>query len=44
MNLIDKLKKAYGYKKELYEAEKGSSSKEYHIENAKIFQKNIKTL
>ncbi|EAJ6588501.1 hypothetical protein E5Z38_07535, partial [Campylobacter coli] len=38
MNLIDKLKKAYGYKKELYEAEKGSSSKEYHIENAEIFQ------
>lgn len=34
MKLVDKLKKAYDYKKELYKAEKGSSSKEYHIENA----------
>lgn len=38
MKLVDKLKKAYDYKKELYKAEKGSSSKEYHIENAEIFQ------
>ncbi|HEG6370753.1 TPA: hypothetical protein SE559_001633 [Campylobacter coli] len=38
MKLVDKLKKAYDYKKELYRAEKGSSSKEYHIENAEIFQ------
>ncbi|HFF9603170.1 hypothetical protein I9A28_09635 [Campylobacter coli] len=38
MKLVDKLKKAYDYKKELYRAEKGSSSKEYHIENSDIFQ------
>lgn len=31
MKLVDKLKKAYDYKKELYKAEKGSSSKKYHI-------------
>ncbi|EFU2166420.1 hypothetical protein ACNGHC_00685 [Campylobacter jejuni] len=36
MKLVDKLKKAYDYKKELYKAEKGSSSKEYHIENRDI--------
>ncbi|EOI5271681.1 hypothetical protein ACMTLN_001324 [Campylobacter coli] len=38
MKLVDKLKKAYDYKKELYKAEKGSNPKEYHIENAEIFQ------
>lgn len=32
MKLVDKLKKAYDYKKELYKAEKGSSSKEDFIE------------
>ncbi|EAH6015752.1 TPA: hypothetical protein SBX32_001757 [Campylobacter coli] len=32
MKLVDKLKKAYDYKKELYRAEKGSSSKEDFIE------------
>lgn len=32
MKLVDKLKKAYDYKKELYKAEKGSSYKKYHIE------------
>ncbi|EOI0504122.1 hypothetical protein ACMF3Y_001376 [Campylobacter coli] len=38
MKLVDKLKKAYDCKKEIYEVEKGSSYKEYHIENAEIFQ------
>ncbi|HEC2389949.1 TPA: hypothetical protein R2A23_001791 [Campylobacter jejuni] len=38
MKLVDKLKKAYDYKKELYKAEKGSSYKKYHIENSDIFQ------
>ncbi|WP_171823960.1 hypothetical protein [Campylobacter coli] len=32
MKLVDKLKKAYDYKKELYRAEKDSSSKEDFIE------------
>ncbi|WP_285949363.1 hypothetical protein [Campylobacter jejuni] len=39
MKLVDKLKKAYDYKKELYKAEKGSSPKEYHI-NRKIDKNN----
>lgn len=38
MNLIEKIKKAYYYKKEIYESEKDLEYKEYHIEDAEIFQ------